>query len=135
MLLLLPLAAPSMLDLAKILGVPVALFLMARYLTRRDKRRDEAATEETRALKANKETADAERAALRAESDKNKADHERFHKFLDEMNGITQRLQADVQSLKMDMTRSDMRGEATKETMARIDGPLGRLIDTYRTIS
>ena len=43
MFLLLPFAAPSMLDLAKILGVPVAMFLMARFLTRRDKARDEAA--------------------------------------------------------------------------------------------
>ena len=43
MFLLLPFAAPSLLDLAKILGVPVAMFLMARFLTRRDKARDEAA--------------------------------------------------------------------------------------------
>lgn len=52
---------PSLLDLAKILGVPVAMFLMARYLTRRDKRRDEAAAA---ALKANTETAN-ERKAYR----------------------------------------------------------------------
>lgn len=33
---------PHLLDLGKIFGVPVALYLLARFITRRDKARDEA---------------------------------------------------------------------------------------------
>ena len=42
LLMLLP-GLPSLLDLAKIFGAPVALYLLARFITRRDKTRDEAA--------------------------------------------------------------------------------------------
>ncbi len=37
------LVLPTLLDLAKIFGAPVALYLMARFITRRDKTRDDAA--------------------------------------------------------------------------------------------
>ena len=130
-----PHGIPSLIDLAKIFGVPVALYLLARFVTRRDKLRDEAVGEETRQLKQRGETADNERQALRVDSDKNKAEHERFIQTLQEMRAATQLIQNDVQSLKMDAARSDMRNEGFKETLGRIDGQLGRLIDNYRSLS
>lgn len=126
---------PSLLDLGKIFGVPVALYLLARHLTRRDKTRDDAAAEDARALRARNDLADSERMVLRSESEKNKIDHERFQKALDDMRNITLHLQEDVNDLKMDITRADMRGESTKETMTRIDGQLGRLIDTFSSLA
>lgn len=126
---------PSLLDLAKIFGVPVALYLLARFVTRRDKLRDEVASEEAKTLKTRNESADTERIALRTEVDRNKTEHERFHQMLHEMRGATQLIQNDVQALKMDVARSDMRNEGFKETLGRIDGQLGRLIDNYRTLS
>ena len=129
------LGMPSTLDLAKIFGVPVALYLLSRFVTRRDKVRDEKISEESKALKMRNEAADNERIALRLESDRNKAEHERFHQMLHEMRGSTQLIQNDVQVLKLDMARSDMRNEGFKETLGRIDGQLGRLIDNYRTLS
>ena len=53
------LVVPHLLDLGKIFGAPVALYLMARFITRRDKARDEAALT---AAKEGKETADEKKA-------------------------------------------------------------------------
>lgn len=125
----------SLLDLAKIFGVPVALFLLARFITRRDKLRDEALAEETRALKARNDTADNERQALRAESDKNKAEHERFQQALQEMRAATQGIQNDVQTLKLEVSRVGIHNEGFRETLGRVDSQLGRLIDNYRKLS
>ena len=129
-------------DLAKVLGVPAALFLLARFISLRDKKREKvvaaneaAAAAQTQALKARSETAEQERVALRADSEKNKADHERLQQQLAEMKAATQLIQNEVQALKMNAVEAAMRSEATKETLDRVHIQLGRLIDTYRSLS
>lgn len=133
--------APALFNLAALFQSIVTIAfgaLLAFYASRywkgyeaRKKEQDEA----TSKLLARSETADNERQALRADSDKNKAEHERFIQTLQEMRAATQLIQNDVQSLKMDAARSDMRNEGFKETLGRIDGQLGRLIDNYRSLS
>lgn len=125
----------SALDLAKILGVPLLLALLVRFLNRRDKARDEAAAEATRVLKTRSEMAEKERGVLRADNEKNTVEHVRFNERLEEMLGTIRLLQSETQNLRMDMARSDTRDEGFKETMGRIDGQLGRLIHMTRTLS
>ena len=103
-----------LLDLAKVFGVPVSLFLLARFISLRDKKREnaavakeKAAAEETRMLKAAKELADTERAALRAEI-------------------VT--INSELHGLKVYITEFD-------KTLDRIHKQLGLLINNYRKLS
>lgn len=54
--LLTPLPTLGLLDAAKVLGVPVALYLLTRFVNRRDKVRDETASEEKHALRTHNES-------------------------------------------------------------------------------
>ena len=113
-LLLLLQSIPSLLDMTKVIGVPVVMLLIARFVAIRDKRREkEAATkeasaaEETRMLKAAKDTAEIERTALRAE---------------------VAAINNEISGLKIYIKEFD-------KTLDRIHKQLGLLINNYRKLS
>ena len=129
---------PDVLNLAALLQSLVTIAfggLLAFYANRywekyraRNKSQDEAAAK----LAIHNEAADTERLALRADADANKAQHTRFQHVDEELHATVRRLEEKLHVVELALLRNDTRNEATKETLARIDGQLSRLIDTFR---
>ena len=94
--------------------------------------RKKAQDEATVRLTTRADAAATERLALRADADANKAQHTRFQHVDEELHATVRRLEEKLHVVELALLRNDTRNEATKETLARIDGQLSRLIDTFR---
>ena len=132
---------PDLLSLAELLQSCVTLIFGASlvyFATRYWKRYDaiaKAQDEATARLTARNEAADAERVVLRADSETNKAQHVRFQLVDEDLREVVRRLEEKLHTVEFAVLRNDTRHEATKEALARIDGQLSRLIDTFHSRS
>lgn len=130
---------PDLLSLAELLQSFVTLTFGASlvyFATRYWKRYDAIAKAQegaTATLTARNEAADAERVALRADSETNKAQHVRFQLVDEDLREVVRRLEDKLRAVELAVLRNDTRHEATKEALARIDGQLSLLLATIRT--
>ena len=132
---------PDLFSLAALLQSFVTIFFGAAlvwFATRYWKRHDagtKAQEETTAKLTARNDAADAERLALRADSETNKAQHVRFQLVDEDLREVVRQLQEKLHAVELAVLRNDTRHEATKEALSRIDGQLSMLLSTIRNRS
>lgn len=93
----------------------------------RKKAEDEAAM----TTKVRNEKADTERQGLLADSVLNKEQHSRFQHVNEELHETLRGVVEKLRQVELDMATRDARDGATKETLARIDSQLTRLIENF----
>ena len=129
---------PDLFSLAALLQSFVTIFFGAAlvwFATRYWKRHDagtKAQEDATARLTTRNDAADAERLALRADSETNKAQHTRFQLINEDLREVVRQLQEKLHAVELAVLRNDTRHEATKEALARIDGQLSMLLSTIR---
>ena len=96
-----------------------------KRLEARKKLEDEAAA----AMKTRNDAADAERQALKVDSVFNKEQHSHFQHANEELHDTLRGVLEKLHKVELDIATRDVRDDATKQTLARIDGQLTRLID------
>lgn len=93
----------------------------------RKKAEDEAAT----TIKVRNEKADTERQGLLVDSVFNKEQHSHFQHANEELHDTLRGVVEKLHKVELEIATRDVRDEATKQTLARIDSQLTRLIDTF----
>ena len=103
-------------------------YYATRYWKRWDARK-KAQDEADAAIKARNDAADAERQVLKADSVSNKEQHSHFQHANEELHDTLRGVLEKLHKVELELATRDVRDDATKQTLARIDGQLTRLID------